>query len=906
MNSQENLRPFICAECGSSFKKKWNLKVHMESHSDPFECKVCHLKFKFKHKLRSHMGRHTGVIKYSCNKCPAVFGYKQMLISHMNIQHRSLSTYWYCPGCGAHFSKSEDLETHGRLCLNIKKCEDDDEDDNKSISFQDSEELVQNTNTIVTEEPLLFEDEGSKQLVKKRLITEQVRSNSEVDKDEGNACSQFSKSRQGHGNRLERDSDMVASIATIEDTEERGSRNEGSIENANSREFVNNGNYTPGNLISEECHRISQGNSEKSVYCSSDDSVLRVELHVASEAVKEIDNIHKSKNHRLSVTEAPLHSPDVSLQWQRSFNSENTVEEVANSSICNQETKSAEGLKSGMVQIPVSIVKKLLPSVSSVPETKSYELDERSDVVVDKESDRNIGQDETSSDVLVESKNHLEALVSELSENENSMLEVDGEAHEVISEGILRKHLDKSTVSTEEEAACLISVDGLQTKNKTIKSKTSESTQGNLIDPLAKINKNFKIPEVSCSTKDSSLQSDQLEHSCVSNKETPDLHIQSSNKHQRDRRTHCSNPEVATKASAKGKLLRKSSVTAASDANIDSHIVNVNRKRKREVKANWREKEKKKKILGTSTISIDEKTVSKVKDVCVTRSIALTSKNNILDPNLFISSEMRRNPIRMKELTVQELHGLCHALVKWNIRPCVVQLEKLPKDIVDAYGCLKQADNMSQINSKRPRSLKSPCKRKIRSCPSVKTNLMSSVSNESLSKKRAKTAEKLRRSPKQKKRKRPGKYQTNSSWSKRRRPSNDTLFPIEDFESTPEIAKRTRRWAHILKRAEMCLKLRKRILGLKEESKYQSSDDSENTPIENESHMEVEESIHVSEYRNHILNHYKENQEWSKGGKQATMQSPAMLLSAYLSDPEGEIKVKEEVDVTSEFLDYDY
>ncbi|XP_063614477.1 protein suppressor of hairy wing-like [Penaeus indicus] len=584
MNSQDNSRPFICAECGSSFKKKWNLKVHMESHSDPFECKVCHLKFKFRHKLRSHMGRHTGVIKYSCKKCPAVFGYKQMLISHMNIQHRSLSNCWYCPGCGAHFSKSDDLETHGKLCLCIKKCEDDDEDDNKSILFQDSEELAQNTNKIVTEEPLLFEDEGSKQLRDKRLITEQDRRNSEVDKDEGNACSQFSKSREGHENRLERDSDMVASIVTIEDTEERGSRNEGSVENANSREFVNNGNYTPGNLISEECHRISHGNSEKSVISSSDDSVLDAELHVASEAVREIDNIHKSNNHRLSVAEVPLHSPDVSQQCQRSFDSENTVKEVTNSSICNQETKSADGLKSGMVQIPVSIVKKLLLIVNSVPKTKAYELDERSDVVVDKEIVSNIGQDETSSDVLVESKEHLEALVSEFSENENSMHKVDGEAHQVSSEGILRTHLHKSTVSAEENAACLISVDALQTKNRTINSKTSETTQRNLIDPLAKISKNMKIPEVSCSTKGSSLQADQLEHSCVSNKKTPDLHSQIRNKHRRDKRTHCRNPEVATKASRKGKLLRKSSETAASDASIDSHVVNVNRKRKQESK----------------------------------------------------------------------------------------------------------------------------------------------------------------------------------------------------------------------------------------------------------------------------------------------------------------------------------
>lgn len=910
MNSQESPRPFICAECGSSFKKKWNLKVHMESHSDPFECEVCHLKFKFKHKLRLHMGRHTGVIKYSCKKCPAVFGYKQMLISHINIQHQSPSNYWYCLGCGAHFSKSDDLEAHGKLCLGIK-CEDDDDDD-KITSFHDSEELGQNTKKIVTEEPLLFEDEDSNQLVKKsKLITEQDRNNSEVDKDEGNACSKFSKSSQGHENRHERDSNMEVTIEAIEDTEERGSRNEGSIESGNSHESVNNGNYTPENLISEECHRISHGSSDKSIISSSGDSVLTVEPHVASEAVREIDNIHKSKNHGLSVSEVPLNSLDVGLPCQISFSSENTVKEVTNSSICSQEGKSAVSVTSGMVQIPISIVKKLLPSVSSGPKTRPYELDERSNVVsrvcgFDKESDSNLRHDETSSDVLVES----------------SVFEVDGDAHEISSEGILEKHLHESTVSAEKKAACLISVDELQTKNKT-KSKTSETTQGNLIDPHAEINKNLKLPKISCSTKGCSLQPDQLEHSSVSNKKTPYLHSQSGNKHQRGKRKHCSNPEVATKASGKGKLTRKSSATAASDTNIDSHIVNVNQKRKRrciihpdQVKAKRREKEKKKKKkIGTTNISIEKKKVSKGRDVCVTRSIALLSKNN-LDHNLFKNSELRRDPIRMNELTVRELKGLCHALVKWNIKPCFVQLEKLPKNIVDAYGCPKHADNMNQINSKRPRSLKSPCKRKSISCPSVKTN---NGSNGSLSKKRANTAEKLLRSPNQKKKKRPGKSRTNSSWSKRRRPSNDTLFPIEDLESTPEIAKRTRRWAHILKRAEMCLRLRKRILGLKKESEYQSSNDSESPPIENESYMKVAESTLVTEYRNHILSHYKEDQEdfsntqvdlspaRSRDGKQATMQSSGMLLSACLSDPEVEIKVKdEEFDVTSEFLDYDY
>lgn len=837
MNSPQSSRPYICEKCGSSFKKKWNLKVHMESHSEPFECNVCHLKFKFKHKLRSHMGRHTGVIKYNCKRCPAVFGYKKMLNTHMDIHLQSPSNYRYCHGCGAHFSKTDDLEAHFVFCPGIKKCEDDDDDDDdcKSISFHGSEELAQNIKKNITEEPLLFEDERRKQLLEKnKAIAEQDRSNNGEDKDEGNTCRNDLKSRQGHGSKHEGHSDMIVSIV-IEDIEEIGSRSEGSIENGNNRDSVNNGNCTPGNFISKECQRISHGNLENIVRNSSDDSVIRAEHYVASEAVRETDNIHQYKDKRSSVTEVPLHSADVGVQCHTSFDSE-----VVDSSTCNQskykpESKSAVGLKSAMVRMPVIIVKQLSAINASVPKTKSHELDERNEVVnhdypFDKESDSNIGHDDTSKNILVESQNQSEALVSEFNENERSMFEVDGDSHEVSSGGLKRKHVNESTNTTENQTACLVSACGLQTKTKTIKSS----------------------------------------------------------KYQRKKRKLSSSPESATEVSGKGRLLKKNSETAVNDTNNDSHVVKLNQKRKRkcvinqdQARAKRREEKKKNKRVSTTAISIDEKNVSQGKDVCVTRSITLLSKNNILDLNLSQNFELR-NTNRKEGLTVHKLQALCHAIVKWDIRPCYVQIEKLPKDVVDAH----------EIKVSR-----SSFKQKIISSPSVRTNQISSISNESLrSPKKANTAVKLLRSPNQKKRQRRGKVQTNSSGSKRR-PLNDTLFPVEDLESTPEIAKRTRRWTRILKRAKMCLKLRNRLVGLKEENGYQFSDDSGSTATENESSMEERENTHEVDL----------SPARSVDHKQATMQSPDMLLSAHLIAPDLEIKVKEEkIDITSEFLDYDF
>ncbi|XP_042858194.1 zinc finger protein 37 homolog, partial [Penaeus japonicus] len=216
MDSVQDIRPFVCNECGSSFNKKWNLKVHMESHSDPFECEVCHLKFKFRHKLRSHMGRHTGIIKYNCKSCPAVFGYKRMLISHMHTHHGSPTHY--CTGCGAHFSKKDDIETHGLLCLNIKKCNEE-EEDCKPIVLHIAEEMARNNKKKGSEEPL-FEYESCQQLQEKsKLITLQDRCNNEDIREEHYAYNKHSESRRDHESRHEEYSNLIASLTDSGDAE---------------------------------------------------------------------------------------------------------------------------------------------------------------------------------------------------------------------------------------------------------------------------------------------------------------------------------------------------------------------------------------------------------------------------------------------------------------------------------------------------------------------------------------------------------------------------------------------------------------------------------------------------------------------------------------------------------------
>ncbi|XP_036321260.1 zinc finger protein 69 homolog [Rhagoletis pomonella] len=56
----DNIRPFICEECGEAVHTSTTLREHMLTHTDysPFECKECGKCFKQKQRLKRHMDIH--------------------------------------------------------------------------------------------------------------------------------------------------------------------------------------------------------------------------------------------------------------------------------------------------------------------------------------------------------------------------------------------------------------------------------------------------------------------------------------------------------------------------------------------------------------------------------------------------------------------------------------------------------------------------------------------------------------------------------------------------------------------------------------------------------------------------------------------------------------------------------
>lgn len=59
-------KPFVCQECGKSFKTKESLRLHLRIHNGdkPFKCNQCDAKFNNSSNLKKHVATHSS--KYNC------------------------------------------------------------------------------------------------------------------------------------------------------------------------------------------------------------------------------------------------------------------------------------------------------------------------------------------------------------------------------------------------------------------------------------------------------------------------------------------------------------------------------------------------------------------------------------------------------------------------------------------------------------------------------------------------------------------------------------------------------------------------------------------------------------------------------------------------------------------------
>ncbi|XP_054744922.1 zinc finger protein 718-like isoform X1 [Anastrepha obliqua] len=115
----EDIRPFICEECGEGARTKATLRDHMLTHTGlaPFECEVCKKRFKNRAQLKKHMEIHSSN-KHICSECGLQLNSRITLNRHMLV-HSDVMRH-KCDYCGKAFKRAKTLKLHLILHTGLK------------------------------------------------------------------------------------------------------------------------------------------------------------------------------------------------------------------------------------------------------------------------------------------------------------------------------------------------------------------------------------------------------------------------------------------------------------------------------------------------------------------------------------------------------------------------------------------------------------------------------------------------------------------------------------------------------------------------------------------------------------------------------------------------------------------
>ncbi|XP_043215208.1 protein suppressor of hairy wing-like isoform X1 [Amphibalanus amphitrite] len=108
-----NEREFPCRQCGRTFNRVYNLKMHQLSHgrNGQYRCETCNKTFRFRSNLERHARSHTAQ-QHECRVCGQQFRLLRQLRGHMNVAHDK--DQFACEICQKSCDGYQRLLTHAR------------------------------------------------------------------------------------------------------------------------------------------------------------------------------------------------------------------------------------------------------------------------------------------------------------------------------------------------------------------------------------------------------------------------------------------------------------------------------------------------------------------------------------------------------------------------------------------------------------------------------------------------------------------------------------------------------------------------------------------------------------------------------------------------------------------------